>query len=215
MSYTNSCSYNILYYTSASLSRNLRVGVWGRRWSSSAMSSAQPSAQPNIVQLPELVLQRIADFLAPEDIARLAQTCKRLHATLPHFMVIYGKDFHIRGPDGGHWAPEPYFDGPTLTARVRRLTMSVVWKDQGWGNQKGEIFLSLMRGRPSEVIVEKRKPLGIAPHKQEKATAELRDHTIVTLAQPGDYYRFTRNAGGGGGHQLSVKNFKVVVELQS
>ena len=172
------------------------------------------SAWPNIVQLPHLALLRIAEFLAPEDTVRLAQTCTHLHDVLPRFLIMFGEDFHIYGPSGGHWAPEPYFDGPVLSTHVRKLTMSLVWEDQGWGNRKGEIFVSLMRGQPPRAVLVKRGPLGIAPHKREKATAKLnREHTVVTLAQPGDFYRFTRNAGGGGGHQLTVKNFKVVIQL--
>lgn len=169
----------------------------------------------SIAFFPRLVLLRIADFLSPEDVIRLARSCRRLRDILPRFMVLYGKSFHINGPYRGHWAPELYFDGHILPAHVSKLTLSVKWADQGWGNSKGEIFVSLMRGDgPSEVVAEKRSPLGIAPHECETVTAELWDHAVVTLAQPGDFYRFMRNAGGGGGHTLTVDRFQATVKLK-
>ena len=165
----------------------------------------------NLEKMPDLMLSHLAEFLSPEDTTRLAQTCSRLHSVLPRYMVMRGKDFNIRGPSGGHWAPEPYFDGPPLTSTVKKLTMSLTWKDQGWGNRKGEIFVKLMRPSTSRdsganedldlvEVVEKRRLFGIAKHQEDKAVTEITDDPVVTLTQPGDFYRFMRNAGGGGGH---------------
>ncbi len=136
---------------------------------------------------PDLVLSHVADLLCPEDIARLSQTCHRLHSVLPHFMIIHGEDFEIRGPRSGHWAPELYFDGPILPSIVKKLSLSVVW-DQSYGNRKGEIFLQLMR-RPNTssspvMVTEERRVFGIAEHHEIKANAELSDHPVVKLAQP-------------------------------
>ena len=170
-------------------------------------------------KLPELVLLHIAKFLCPEEIARLSQTCHRLQSIMPRFLIIRGEDFRIQGPSFGHWAPELYFDGPLLSKAVRKLTMSLLWKDQGWGNRKGEIFMKLMRPSSSsanndfEAVAEKRKIFGIAEHEEKKDRVELSLHPVVKLAQPGDFYRFMRNAGGGGGHTLTVANFRVVATL--
>ena len=171
--------------------------------------------------LPDLVLSRLSVFLSPEDTTRLAQTCRRLHSVLPRYLVMRGEDFKIRGPSGGHWAPELYFDGPPLASAVKKLTMSLTWVDQGWGNRKGEIFVKLIRptrrrlrrSNAEEVLAEKRQLFGIAKHEEEDAKAELVDHPVVSTAQRGDFYRFMRNAGGGGGHTLRVKNFRVVATL--
>ena len=173
-------------------------------------------------ELPDLVLSHMADFLGPEDTTRLAQTCHHLHSILPRYLVMRGDDFTIHGPSGGHWAPELYFDGPPLADSVKKLTMSLSWVDQGWGNRKGEIFLKLMRPKQGaasnkrEVIAEKRGIFGVAKHEREEVTTELTDsEPVVALAQPGDFYRFMRNAGGGGGHKLTVKDFRVVACLKS
>ena len=164
----------------------------------------------SFISLPELVYLRVAAYLTPEETQALALTCKRLSSVVPRFLVIKGKDFRIYGPSGGHFAPELYFEGPRLTGPVKKLFISLTWRDQGWGNTKGDIFLSLMRG--SESIATKYAPLGIAPHKEETASTVLTDDPIVTEAREGDHYKFTRNAGGGGGHQLIVKNYKVIVQ---
>ena len=173
--------------------------------------------------LPDLVLSRLADYLSPEETARLSLTCRHLHDVLPRFTVIRGKDFTIYGPRGGHWAPELYFDGPPLTSTVRKLTLSLKWEDQGWGNRKGEIFMKLMRlasgdsasrqSSDAQEVAEKRRLFGIAKHQEEEAKTEITDDPVVALARPGDFYRFMRNAGGGGGHTLTVKNFRVVATL--
>ena len=169
--------------------------------------------------LPGLVLSHLADYLSPEETARLSMTCRRLHDVLPRFMVIRGDNFKIYGPSGGHWAPELYFDGPPLPSTVQKLTLSLKWKDQGWGNRKGEIFMKLMRpgadgrGSDAQEVAEKYRIFGIAKHEEEEAKTEITDDPVVALAKRGDFYRFMRNAGGGGGHSLRVKNFRVVATL--
>ena len=56
-----------------------------------------------------------------------------------------GEDFEIDGPRRGHWCPELYFDTAELSSTVTKLSLSVTWEDQGFGNRKGELFLKLMR----------------------------------------------------------------------
>lgn len=170
----------------------------------------------SLAHLPALVLLRITDYLQPEDTARLGQTCKRLHSIVPKFLVMTGEDFRIRGPHRGHWAPELYFEGPPLTRPVRKLSLSVGgWVDQGWGNRKGELFLKLVRGSATDsILAEKRALFGIAQHEEESAEVVLTEtEPVVALAEPGDYYRFMRNAGGGGGHSLTVRGFRAVASL--
>jgi len=147
----------------------------------------------------------------------LSHTSQRFYAVLPKYSIIRGKDFTIRGPPGGHWSPEKYFDTRPLIKPVKKLSLSLTWKDQGWGNRKGEIFVKLMRrGRfKTEEVAEKRKLAGIAQHKEETVETEVTIEPIITFARAGDYYRFMRNAGGGGGHSLNVKNFRVVLTLDA
>lgn len=168
-------------------------------------------------RLDALVLQHIASFLDPEDIVRLGRTCRHIHAVMPRVILTTelwkGADFNITGPRGGHWAPELYFDGPILPSMVKELQLSAVWQDQGWGNRKGELYLMLMRpvpdGSPVEIAKYPRL-FGIAEHyEKEERKVIAADHPVVAEARARDFYRFMRNAGGGGGHKLKVKNFRV------
>ena len=170
-------------------------------------------------RLDSVVLQNIIKFLDPEDVVRLGRTSRHMHAMMPQVILTTelwkGPDFHIFGPSGGHWAPELYFDGPILLSTVFELQASVKWQDQGWGNRKGEIYVVLMRpaadGREEPVEIAKHPRLfGIAEHFEKQAQTVIRgDHPVVAKAKAGDFYRFMRNAGGGGGHQLKGKNFGV------
>ena len=163
------------------------------------------------------VLRYIVSFLDPKDVVRLRRTCRRMYAEMPQVILTTelwkGPDFKISGPRGGHWAPELYFDGPILPSMVKELQLSVVWQDQGWGNRKGEIYMMLMglvrNGEPVE-IAKCPSLFGIAEHyEKEEHKAITADHPVVAKAKAGDFYRFMRNAGGGGGHKLKVKNFRV------
>ena len=168
-------------------------------------------------RLDSVVLRNIIKFLDPEDVVRLGRTSRHMHAMMPQVNLTTelwkGPDFHIFGPRGGHWAPELYFDGPILPSMVIELQVSVVWKDQGWGNRKGEIYVMLMRpaadGKPVE-IAKYPSLFGITEHVEKEAKTVIRgDNSVVAKAKAGDFYRFMRNAGGGGGHELEGKNFRV------
>lgn len=173
-------------------------------------------AEISIECLPELVLNCIADFLAPEDVVQLARTCKRLYSLLPRFIAMCSRNFRIDGPPAPNWAPERFFDGPPLPAPVKKLSLSIEWKDQGWGHRKGVLFVTLVKGQSEEVVeVQSTEMLGEAPHEWGIDTAELEEDIVVTQAQPGDFYRFMVNAGGGGGHILMVRKFRAVARLHT
>ena len=97
--------------------------------------------------------------------------------------------------------------------------MSFRWKDQGYGNRKGMLWVQLMRG--DEVVADSREDFPtLAPHVagpigvMEPAATLIKNHSVVNLSRPGDRLRFMVNVGGGGGHQLKVRNFKAKVELK-
>ncbi|CAB4006123.1 LRR-GTPase of the ROCO family [Paramuricea clavata] len=167
--------------------------------------------------LPDLVLLKIAEYLSPAECVRLSLTCKRFLGLLPQYVRFLGEDFKITGPHTGHWTPEFYFDGPDLKGKVKRFRASVEWKDQGWGNRKGQLIVKLMRRDSGQnmVIAEKTNIFGIAGHDWANSTCVFVTHPVVKLAEPGDFYRFERNAGGGGGHSLFARKFTVLLEFLS
>jgi len=54
---------------------------------------------------------------------------------------------------------------------VHRSGLSCAWRDQGWGNQKGQFVIQLVRGAATAVggmvVAECVAPLGLAPHVME------------------------------------------------
>merc|ERR1712228_51265 len=141
----------------------------------------------NICQLPDLVLEDIALFLEPTDIVNLseASTCfQDLRRLLPKYLPLEGEDFKKYGPGDGCFEPETYFDGPIMCQKIKSIKLNFRWRDQGYGNRKGQVWVQLIRN--GAVVAESRK---------------------------GDHLRFMRNIGGGGGHHLTVEGFKAVIEL--
>ena len=56
---------------------------------------------------------------------------------------------------------------------------------------------------------------GVAPHEWEEVTDTLTsEENIVKLAKAGDYYQIMKNVGGGGGHELKIRNFKLMIHFQ-
>ena len=182
------------------------------------------------IDLPDLVLLRIAFFLSNKDLAAFSSACCKLNVLLPTIYFIKKRDKkHIAQISrGGHWGDNQfYFDTPILPGHMKRAEMSVEWKDQGWGYSKGYIFIHLIRGE--ETVVETAHSCRFfnapAPHKYELHTcilsddidtnkrSNLRCNGLLKESQKGDILRFFLNCGGGGGHELWVKNFQMSVRF--
>uniref|UniRef100_A0A0G4HPB2 Uncharacterized protein n=1 Tax=Chromera velia CCMP2878 TaxID=1169474 RepID=A0A0G4HPB2_9ALVE len=167
--------------------------------------------------------------------------------------------------------------GP-LTHSLERFSVSGKWSDQGWGNQKSRLFLSLIRplssfssassaaslrpkaeandsgreetdptaqsetiktslasvsssGRIAEAETETRgnwnSPLppsppsferlvridlfGIAAHRErEDEKTFSQDSDLVKALHPGDFLQIEFTVGGGGGHEIHVKELKLI-----
>ncbi len=72
----------------------------------------------------------------------------------------------------------------------------------------------------SESVVHRMNMFGVAEHHWEcidRKRLEYDPEDVGTLliseARKGDFYRFVRNAGGGGGHRLIVQRFQVITYL--
>lgn len=185
-------------------------------------------------KVPDLVLLCIANHLPNEDARHLSLTCQRFRKILPNYPhIINGLDVNERGPRDGHFVPTNYFQGPVLEYNVERIEMSMAWWDQGHGNSKGQVWLKLLRPRKNEQakLITEMIPhkFGIAPHQKppkmpqeefvlncvefEDNAKEILTQTdeIVKLAQPGDCFEIMKNVGGGGGHSLYIRNFKLKI----
>ena len=97
---------------------------------------------------------------------------------------MVGQDFSVSGPNDGHFCPETYFDVEVLTRGLVAVKMVWEWRDQvgsifilfllriycfltfgstfltsqGYGNQKGQLWLQLVRdGQVSSILQKHRK----------------------------------------------------------
>merc|ERR1712212_1266440 len=93
----------------------------------------------------------IANQLPVDDARNLSLINRRFQAVLPirkFPMEVVGpninKDYsgfrHL--PD---FCPSKYFTSRNIAARVSRIEISMDWRDQGWGNRKGQVWLQLCR----------------------------------------------------------------------
>ena len=170
----------------------------------------------NMDRLPRKILLHIARFLFIEDIIYLSMTCKRLRRILP-LRLILGDNIKECGPKTWEsWVPSTYFDTPTLSSPVTMATISMNWRDQGWGVQKGKIWLQLIRPRMNnntlKVVYENKDVLGVVPHTEQFMVKILtREDPIINMARSGDRFRFMKNVGGGTWRCLMVRKFKFVL----
>ena len=96
--------------------------------------------------------------------------------------------------------------------RVGSITLTFRWKDQGFGNRKGMLWIDLVR--EGQLIATSKDDFPtLAPHLEETQEIVIRNHPVVDLIRKGDTINFMRNVGGGGGHSLSVQEFNAKLEL--
>ena len=67
-----------------------------------------------------------------------------------------------------------------------------------------------------QIVAEAKDIFEVAPHDETETMKILTTKdNIISSAQAGDYFRFMKNVGGGGGHGLFVKKFNVVMQMPS
>lgn len=107
---------------------------------------------------------------------------------------------------------------PCGVGRAVALEVRCSWKDQCWGNRKGRIRAVLRRGA-EDVWCEDLFGccMDDGPRRDyvpAQRTLSATDQ-LVALARPGDTYAFEYVVGGGGGHELFIKDFIAKLSRQS
>lgn len=92
-------------------------------------------------------------------------------------------------------------------------TVQFRWKDQGYGNQRGRVYLKLMEADGTEKYSFTLTD-GLSPHEWEFVTVELEAaNPLIDQATVGCMYYLTANEGNGNGHEVHVKD--CVLKLES
>jgi hypothetical protein len=158
-----------------------------------------------LTRLPAEIVDNVADFLELQDASRFSRCCKRIHRAFP----LNTKDppTLLLLPGGSEFIEEYYHQnrpGPEIPVDsniVHTVVLETMWKDQGWGNYKGTLFIVAYdsncsiddRNQFSRGRVVRTSPL--ARHEENLLRMEFRPRS-------GEIYRLWMYVGSGGGHRL-------------
>ena len=139
----------------------------------------------SLTTLPCLVLDEIASKLDFTSLVNLATSSTDLAHLQPKEQQVSGEDFSIHQDfSDGHFCPKTYFDVEVVTRGLVGVKMAWEWKDQGWGNQKGQVWLQLVRN--NKVLEDNREEyFALAPHIMQRGEVLIDLHPIVTRAKRG------------------------------
>jgi hypothetical protein len=156
--------------------------------------------------LPIELQKNIVSFLDYQDAFRFSQCSKLIHHNLSlstfslSLPLILGATWSGNHDDGDTPRKARRIPVP-LRHRVHSVILRAKWEDQGYGNQKGQLYVMAQRDDcPYRVVCES----PIALHH------ETDFQTSFNPIDSEKYFLF-RKAGGGGGHLLTVKNMTVQV----
>jgi hypothetical protein len=168
-----------------------------------------------IVSLPAELTRRTVSYLCPQDAFQLSQTCKNLHSSLSLRLLRNSRLLFTRHISSGDYTGDrevPFVRIPRLSRRVHSVTLTFRWRDQGWGNRKGQVWV-VGRYRHAPVVPDQRFQGGrivcesrIAPHGTE-------DCKMTVLPMEGELYQLWYRVGGGGGHQLMLSEGRLLTVM--
>mmetsp|Transcript_20691 Transcript_20691/g.26709 ORF Transcript_20691/g.26709 Transcript_20691/m.26709 type:complete len:353 (-) Transcript_20691:209-1267(-) len=162
------------------------------------------------LELPLELKRRVASFLATRDAVNMTRSCRTLHRNLAltHLEPVRPVfTTYRRSGQDNNWYRACRI--PVLNKRVHSLRLEFFWRDQGWGNRKGECrVVGFPPGvdPPVEVVEGSEFEGGhivcmsaIAAHDEER----LR---LTFSPMDDEVYIFYYKVGEGGGHELVMRD---------
>jgi len=107
-----------------------------------------------------------------------------------------------------------------LSDEVEKIEVAVAnFQDQGWGGCQARLFIYLYDPTIGDEPVATMKvfgPLRTAEyderkHRRSPSCTIGQEEPVVALARPGMVYKLRYQCGGGGGHSISVKNWRCTI----
>ena len=105
------------------------------------------------------------------------------------------------------------FQSKPFEGNVRRISISWQWKDQGWGNQKGQLTFKVIRDG-NEMISSDTSTIAEHSWSTQRYIYEV-DSQLLNSSQQGDIFEIWYLVGGGGGHQLYIRDMKIEIEYDA
>ncbi len=151
--------------------------------------------------LPDEIIVHIVDFLDLSDSSRFSRSCKAVHGFSPKsqsVLELIPAKIKIFGPNDN----DENRKGPEIPIPIGRIphtiTLETYWRDQGWGNRKGTLFIVANESTSSNVDFSSGRLVHTSP---------IADHSIQRLRmtfrpKQDEKYHLWIHVGGHGGHEL-------------
>ena len=164
----------------------------------SVPQASSPSAEP---PWPRDLTEIIASFLCPVDALALDASGSATRCVVVernrHFAT--NQVFAVSEHRAHRLLPVPLGGART---RVHTVGITLFWRDQGWGNRKGKVWVLRERDRaPNDHGISSedvRCMKGPAPH-------TLAHEYMAFRPRAGEEYAIWYCVGGGGGHRLDIR----------
>eukprot|EP00580_Thalassiosira_gravida_P005399 CAMPEP_0201654126 /NCGR_PEP_ID=MMETSP0493-20130528/45337_1 /ASSEMBLY_ACC=CAM_ASM_000838 /TAXON_ID=420259 /ORGANISM="Thalassiosira gravida, Strain GMp14c1" /LENGTH=399 /DNA_ID=CAMNT_0048130675 /DNA_START=61 /DNA_END=1260 /DNA_ORIENTATION=- len=160
--------------------------------------------------IPDDISPLVVDYLSRLDAVNLSRTCRKLRSQLSltttsrRILTGFIKDDQNDERQYGFQIPV------TLQVAVHSILVSMSWKDQGWGNLKGMVFL-VAEDKTRTYDRSGRKGLDGG---RVIRTSDIAPHTLENLSfsftpRQHESYHLWYIVGGGGGHSLRLSNVSI------
>ena len=165
----------------------------------SPMQAPSPSVEP---PWPRDLAETIASFLCPVDALALdaSGTATRCVVVERNRHFATNQVFAVSEHRAHRLLPVPLGGART---RVHTVGITLFWRDQGWGNRKGKVWVLRERDRaPNDHGISSedvRCMKGPAPH-------TVAHEDMAFRPRAGEEYAIWYSVGGGGGHRLYIHN---------
>ncbi|KAL3910468.1 MAG: hypothetical protein SGARI_002110, partial [Bacillariaceae sp.] len=181
------------------------------------------------VSLPSVLKRRVTSFLDYRSAIALSRNCHKMHSALsllplePRYELVYSTIAHDGDVMTGD-VPVKSVQIPIFYQNPQSVVLKCQWKDQGWGNRKGRIYVvehhdnDESRHR-TETEDDDQRAIddlfegGKVVYKSPVATHDLEPLEISFVPKPAKSsdrrpprYHLWFVVGGGGGHSLTIEN---------
>lgn len=162
----------------------------------------------NIAAYPPEILKEISKFLNMRDVLNLQSSSKSMKESIN---LEVNNNAMPGLPTTGRWYGEDNEThlwlriDPIFIEKVHSIQITCKFKDQGWGNRKSYLYIAEL----NEARGDNEKSMGriiCSSHLAEHHDTDLR---FEYCPEPGKIYSIWHRVGGGGGHQLHVRNLKI------
>jgi hypothetical protein len=171
--------------------------------------------------IPVDVKRQIASFLSLNEVISVSSTCKHMRNDLDvailkddisHPTIHQNRQWYVMD-DNFHpfvmkLTPILFHD------RAHTVIFECDWKDQGWGNRKGQLIILPFEAVSNDAVIHS----GSSEVLKKAIRSPIAEHHAQNLKlsfipEPGQNYSIWYRVGGGGGHSLIVQDARIKLAM--